>query len=165
MKNISTKTIQDLEFDVVLSQAGAYCVTEDGKTAIKQLQPLTTRFLINRELDYTNEYLWSFSSEHRIPNHGFDLIEKELQLLGIENSTLEKDSIRKLAVLPRTVNEHIKFFKKLQEHFPQLYKRLEDISYNDIIPNQVDAVMDRFGEIKDDASPLLKNLRREMNIV
>ncbi|MEN8901775.1 MAG: DNA mismatch repair protein MutS, partial [Nonlabens sp.] len=32
-------------------------------------------------------------------------------------------------------------------------------------PNQVDAVMDRFGEIKDDASPLLKNLRREMNIV
>ncbi|MFT6097436.1 MAG: DNA mismatch repair protein MutS2, partial [Nonlabens sp.] len=34
MKNISTKTIQDLEFDVVLSQASAYCVTEDGKTAI-----------------------------------------------------------------------------------------------------------------------------------
>lgn len=165
MKKISTKTIQDLEFDVVLSQASDYCVTEDGKTAIKQLQPLTARFLINRELDYTNEYLWSFSSEHRIPNHGFDLIEKELQLLGIENSTLEKDSIRKLAVLPRTVNEHIKFFKKLPEEFPQLNKRLEDISYNDIIPNQVDAVMDRFGEIKNDASPLLKNLRREMNIV
>lgn len=165
MKNISTKTIQDLEFDVVLSQASAYCVTEDGKTAINDLQPQTSRFLIERELAYTSEYLWSFSSEHSIPNHGFDLIEKELQLLGIENSTLDKDSIRKLAVLPRTVNTHIKFFKKLQEYFPQLFKRLEPIAYNEIVPTQVDLVMDRFGEIKDNASPLLKNLRREMNTV
>ena len=165
MKKISTKTIEDLEFDVVLSQASAYCVTEDGKEAITKLQPYTTKFLIQRELAYTNEYLWSFSSEHRIPNHGFDVIDKELQLLGIENSTLDKESIRKLAVLPRTVNEHIKFFRKLQEFFPQLHKRLDHITYNDIIPNAVDAVMDRFGEIKDDASALLKNLRREMNIV
>lgn len=165
MKNISTKTIQDLEFDVVLAQASAYCITEDGKSAINALEPLTTRFLIDRELAYTNEYLWSFSSEHRIPNHGFDLIEKELQLLGIENSTLDKDSIRKLTILPRTVNEHIKFFKKLQESFPQLFKRLQHIVFNEIIPTQVDLVMDRFGEIKDDASPHLRNLRREMNAV
>ena len=165
MKNISTKTIQDLEFDVVLAQASAYCITEDGKSAINALEPLTTRFLIDRELAYTNEYLWSFSSEHRIPNHGFDVIEKELQLLGIENSTLDKDSIRKLTILPRTVNEQIKFFKKLQEYFPQLFKRLQHIVFNEIIPTQVDLVMDRFGEIKDDASPHLRNLRREMNAV
>jgi DNA mismatch repair protein MutS2 len=165
MKNISTKTIQDLEFDVVLAQASAFCITENGKTAISILQPFTKRYLIQQELDFTSEYLWSFSSEYRIPNHGFDPIEKELQLLGIENSTLEKDSIRKLAVLPSTVNEHIKFFKKLQENFPQLYKRLKFIDYNDIIPAQVGLVMDRFGEIKNDASPQLNNLRREMNSV
>lgn len=165
MKNISTKTIQDLEFDVVLTQASTFCITIDGKNATSALQPFTKRYLIEQELGFTSEYLWSFSSEHRIPNHGFDPIEKELQLLGIENSTLEKESIRKLTVLPQTVNEHIKFFKKLQENFPLLLNRLKFIDYNEIIPIQVGMVIDRFGEIKNDASPQLNNLRREMNSV
>ena len=54
---------------------------------------------ITQSLSFTNEYLTSFSSEYAIPNHGFDPIERELQLLGIENSVLEKESIRKLGNL------------------------------------------------------------------
>jgi DNA mismatch repair protein MutS2 len=163
MKKISQKTIQDLEFDVVLQQAKAYCTTEDGKKLIKSQRPSAIERRIKRTLFWTHEYLESFSSEHRIPNHGFDPIEKELQLLGIENSTLEKDSIRKLAVLPRSVNEHITFFKKLHEEFPELFHRLRLFTLNKSVPDMVDEVIDKFGEIKDDASPMLKSLRREMN--
>lgn len=165
MSTISSKTIQDLEFNIVLDQAAKFCTTIDGKKNMLLLEPLTYRNAIKDSLQHTNEYLESYGSEHRIPNHGFDPIEKELQLLSIENSTLEKDSIRKLAVLPRTVNEHITFFKKQQLHFARLHSRLENIEKNDYLPQAVDAVLDRFGEIKDDASPDLKNLRREMNSV
>lgn len=165
MSKISNKTIQDLEFNVVLDQASSFCTTTDGKKNMLLLEPLTYRNAVKDSLQHTNEYLQSYSSEYRIPNHGFDPIEKELQLLGIENSTLEKDSIRKLAVLPRTVNEHITFFKKQQLLFPKLFSRLEKIEKNEYVPQAVDAVLDRFGEVKDDASPDLKNLRREMNSV
>ncbi len=163
MKKISQKTIQDLEFDVVLQQARAYCTTEDGKKLMKSQRPSAVERRIKKTLFWTHEYLESFSSEHRIPNHGFDPIEKELQLLGIENSTLEKDSIRKLAVLPRSVNDHITFFKKLHEEFPELHDRLRLFTLNRSVPDMVDEVIDKFGEIKDDASPMLKSLRREMN--
>ncbi len=165
MSKISNKTIQDLEFNVVLDQASSFCTTTDGKKNMLLLEPLTYRNAVKDSLQHTNEYLQSYSSEYRIPNHGFDPIEKELQLLGIENSTLEKDSIRKLAILPRTVNEHITFFKKQQLLFPKLFSRLEKIEKNEYVPQAVDAVLDRFGEVKDDASPDLKNLRREMNSV
>ncbi|GAK94834.1 recombination inhibitory protein MutS2 [Nonlabens ulvanivorans] len=165
MSKISNKTIQDLEFNVVLDQASSFCTTTDGKKNMLLLEPLTYRSAVKDSLQHTNEYLQSYSSEYRIPNHGFDPIEKELQLLGIENSTLEKDSIRKLAILPRTVNEHITFFKKQQLLFPKLFSRLEKIEKNEYVPQAVDAVLDRFGEVKDDASPDLKNLRREMNSV
>ena len=40
-------------------------------------------------LGQTSEYLASFTSENRIPNHGFDAIDNELKLLKIENTTLE----------------------------------------------------------------------------
>ncbi|WP_397299355.1 endonuclease MutS2 [Nonlabens ulvanivorans] len=165
MSKISNKTIQDLEFNVVLDQASSFCTTTDGKKNMLLLEPLTYRNAVEDSLQHTNEYLQSYASEYRIPNHGFDPIEKELQLLGIENSTLEKDSIRKLAVLPRTVNEHLTFFKKQQLLFPKLFSRLEKIEKNEYVPQAVDAVLDRFGEVKDDASPDLKNLRREMNSV
>ncbi|MEO9501623.1 endonuclease MutS2 [Nonlabens ulvanivorans] len=165
MSKISNKTIQDLEFNVVLDQASSFCTTTDGKKNMLLLEPLTYRNAVKNSLQHTNEYLQSYASEYRIPNHGFDPIEKELQLLGIENSTLEKDSIRKLAILPRTVNEHLTFFKKQQLLFPKLFSRLEKIEKNEYVPQAVDAVLDRFGEVKDDASPDLKNLRREMNSV
>lgn len=164
MKRISRKTIQDLEFDTVLQQASAYCTTDDGKSLMIEQRPSHHKPVIENSLHFTNEYLQSFASEYRIPNHGFDSIEKELQLLGIENSTLEKESVRKLTVLPRSVNEHIKFFKKLEEHFPKLYTRISDMVYNASVPDAVDNVIDKFGEIKDDASPMLRSLRRDMNI-
>ncbi len=165
MKKISQKTIQDLELDTVLDQAASYCVTDYGRDAMRKLRPLSGRQRIMAALQHTQEYVESFSSEYRIPNHGFDPIDHELQLLDIENSTLEKGGIRRLAQLPRQVNEHLVFFKKQQEHFPQLFNRTQDIPLNNTVPQEVDLVIDRFGEIRDDASPVLKHLRAEMNAV
>ena len=96
MSRISSKTIQDLEFNVVLEQAAAYCTTIDGKKNMLLLEPLSYRNAVKEALNHTHEYLLSFSSEYRIPNHGFDVITKELQLLRIENTYLETQSLKKL---------------------------------------------------------------------
>lgn len=165
MSKISRKTIQDIEFDKVVIQATIYCITEDGKAAMAHVAPLHNESKIIKSLAHTSEYLMSFGSDYSIPNHGFDSIDRELQLLGIENSVLEKESVRRLVILPRSLNEHIKFFKKTEELFPELAKRTFSIEYDTQIPDRVDQVLDRFGEIKDDASPVLKDLRREMNTV
>lgn len=165
MSKISQKTLEDLEFPSVLKQLAANCVTDDGKEQALLQKPHVNKNAVLTALNHTNEYVASYSSEYQIPNHGFDPIERELQLLGIENSTLEKEGVRKLASLPKTINEHHKFFRKTVEHFPTLSERLEGIPYNEIIPARVDDVIDKYGEIKDDASPDLRNIRRSMNAV
>lgn len=160
MKKIASKTLEDLEFVTVLKQVAARCVTDNGKAAVLDVTPSVRKETVKRWLQETHEYLYSFSTEHSIPNHGFDAIEKDLQLLGIENSTLDKDSVRRLAGVVRSVNEHIRFFKKVQGVFPTLYYRTEQVPDNSYIPQAVDAIIDKFGEIKDDASVDLKNIRR-----
>ncbi len=162
MKKIALKSLEDLEFATVLSQIAARCVTENGKNAVQEIVPSLQEHIVKRLLQETHEYLYSFSTEHTIPNHGFDPIEKDLQLLGIENSTLDKDSVRRLATVVRSVNDHIRFFKKVQEVFPALFYRTNNIIENNYIPQAVDAIIDKFGEIKDDASVDLKNIRRNM---
>jgi len=163
MGKISKKTLQDIEFDKVVKQATFYCSTDDGKGRMGRVVPFLEESQIKSALAHTHEYRSSFETEYSIPNHGFDPIDRELQLLGIENSVLEKESIRRLVILPRSVNDHIRFFKKTSEFFPVLALRTQNIPLNTEIPDRVDAVLDRFGEIKDDASPVLKDLRREMN--
>ncbi|WP_431471675.1 DNA mismatch repair protein MutS [Nonlabens sp. SCSIO 43208] len=165
MSKISQKTLEDLEFPSVLKQLAANCVTDDGKEQALLQKPHVNKNAVLTALNHTNEYVASYSSEYQIPNHGFDPIERELLLLGIENSTLEKEGVRKLASLPKTINEHHKFFRKTVEHFPSLSERLEGIPYNELIPARVDDVIDKYGEIKDDASPDLRNIRRSMNAV
>ena len=120
---------------------------------------------ILNSLGQTSEYLSSFISENRIPNHGFDSIHNELKLLRIENTTLEISGFRKIEKICSTVTSHKKFFKKFKEYYPLLFEASEEIAVNTDIPVQIDIVIDRFGEVKDRASDSLFSIRRQMNLV
>ncbi len=165
MRWIQQKTLQDLEFPTVLQQLASRCNTELGKEAALAIAPLTDRDAILLALGHTSEYLSSLISENRIPNHGFDTINGELQLLKIENTTLEVAGFRRITAICTTVGTHKKFFKKFKEYYPLLFEFSETIEANNEIPSQIDTVIDRFGEVKDRASDRLFNIRRQINQV
>ena len=80
-KNISEKTLQDLEFSTVLRQVSEHCVTSLGNERTLQITPFSTKEALYINLQLTNEYLSTFYNDNRIPNHGFDAITKEIKLL------------------------------------------------------------------------------------
>ncbi len=165
MAAIHSKTLQDLEFPTVLQQVSARCATELGKARTLNIVPFSDREKILENLGQTAEYLSSFVSENRIPNHGFESIDRELKLLRIENTTLEISGFRKIGSICVTVASHKKFFKTFKEYYPLLFKAMERIEANTDIPAQIDRVIDRFGEVKDKASDNLFNIRRQMHQV
>lgn len=165
MGKIHSKTLQDLEFDTVLEQLSVRCNTELGKVRAMGIAPLSDTESIHRVLGQTSEYLSSLISDNRIPNHGFDMIDGDLKLLKIENTTLEISGFRRIGAICKTIAEHKKFFKKFKEYFPILFEASEEIQLNLEIPTHIDAVIDRFGEIKDNASDKLFNIRQDINQV
>ena len=165
MNKINEKTLKDLEFFTVLNQVSARCNTELGKENALKIAPLDSKETILTHLKQTSEYLSSFTNENRIPNHGFDAIHQELKLLNIENATIEISGFRKIGNICNTVNTLKKFLKKFKEYYPLLFEASEEVELNIEIPIKIDGVIDRFGEIKDNASDALKNIRQEINIV
>ena len=165
MGKIHAKTLQDLEFDTVLEQLSVRCNTELGKERALGVAPLPDTESIHRELGQTSEYVSSLISDNRIPNHGFDTIEGDLKLLKIENTTLEISGFKRIGNICKTIAEHKKFFIKFKEYFPLLFEASKEIQLNTEIPAHIDAVIDRFGEIKDNASGTLLNIRQEINQV
>lgn len=165
MRNIHPKTLQDLEFPTVLQQVSSRCNTELGKERALDIAPIKSKEELMETLGRTSEYLASFSNDNRIPNHGFDQINPELGLLKIENSTLEIMGFRKIGTICKTVAIHQKFLKKFKEYYPLLFQKGDALEANAEIPDAIDSVIDKFGEIKDSASAELAQIRSQINQV
>ena len=163
MINIHQKTLQDLEFATVLNQVSEYCITALGNEAALSISPYKDKETLLFSLQLTNEYISSFYNDNRIPNHGFDSITKELKLLKIENTFLEPHSLKKLVSISLTSNDLIKFFKKFETYYPTLQQFSNKIEVTTDIINKIDSVVNRFNEVKDDASPTLYQLRQQIN--
>lgn len=165
MQQIHPKTLQDLEFPTVLGQISSRCNTEMGKEAALVITPFEAKDELLNILGQTSEYLASFTNENRIPNHGFDSINGELRLLNIENTVLEVSGFRRISSICNTLSLHKKFFKKFKEYYPLLHGFSEKWEENKSIPEEVNNVIDKFGEVRDDASVDLKYIRQQINMV
>ena len=165
MISITDKTLQDLEFNTVLQTISERCNTEIGKQKALEIIPFKDKEALMNALLQTSEYLSSFSNNNAIPNHGFDNLTNDLKFLAIEDSFLEVSSFRKIATLSETVNVLLLFFKKFHDYYPKLNEKAAQVEYTKFIIQKIDEVVDKYGEIKDNASPDLINIRRDMNLV
>ena len=161
--HISEKALQDLEFTTVIQQVAAFSISELGKKQILGTLPFSNKKRLLRELEFTNEYLSSFESDNRIPNHGFNNIYEELKRLTIEDSYIETESFLKIATTSETIKELKKYFKKFHTYFPQLSILTEKVDFVQEIINDIKKVITPFGEIVDNASPELRKIRRSIN--
>lgn len=165
MISITDKTLKDLEFHTVLEAVSAGCNTEPGMEKALQITPLKDRETLMVALRQTSEYVSSFDNNNALPNHGFEPVTNEIKFLAIEDSYLEAVAFRKIAALSDTVNTLLKFIEKFNDYYPNLYLRAGEVEYTKDILKNIDAVVDKHGEIKDNASPDLLNIRREINAV
>jgi DNA mismatch repair protein MutS2 len=165
MINISRKTLDDLEFDTVVAQVAAYNITSLGRAEINKLQPFNTKEETTDALNLVHEFVSSFENDNRIPNHGFEDITEELKLLRIENNFLDVEQFRKIAALSITTNTQLKFFKKFHDYYPLLFKRSEQLEQTNLISNQINSIIDKYGEIRNDASDTLYTIRKSIQSV
>jgi len=159
---ISEKTLQDLELTTVLEHVANYCISGLGKKRILSIQPIQKKEDLQKELALVNEYLNSFISENRIPNHAFEDISDEIFTLNIENSFLEESSFLKIATVSETVNENLKFFKKFKDYFPTLFTNSQEIELTTVLIDNIKKIITSYGKVANNASPILKEIRKEI---
>ena len=165
MISITEKTLQDLEFNTVLETIATRCNTDIGEEKAMAITPFKNKKELLINLKQTSEYLSSFSNNNAIPNHGFENINYELKFLAIEDSFLEVGSFKKIANLSETAITLIQFLKKFEDYYPNLYQKASQIDIVKLIIQRIDEVVDKFGIIKDNASPDLVDIRRNINLV
>ena len=165
MISITEKTLQDLQFPTVLETISAICNTDIGKQKALEIIPFKDKETLMNALMQTSEYVSSFQNNNAIPNHGFDAITYEMKFLAIEDSFLEVGGFRKIATISETTNFMLNYFKKFEDYYPYLNAKASQVEMTKDISYLIDIVVDKYGEIKNNASPDLLNIRRDMNSV
>ena len=164
MIKISDKTLIDLEFPEICQQMSEFCITDLGKTKALALKPYQDYKLIYFHLNQTQEYKSSALEEQAIPNHGFESVNEAIKILNIEDAVLELQSFRKILNLSETTNIHLKYFEKFKHLYPNLFRTTQPIEYTMSIVDKIKSKIDKFGEIKSDATPELFRIRKTINI-
>ena len=131
---MNTKTLEDLEFSIVLSRLSDLCLTELGKKYALRIKPFDNQESLLLTLNQTNEYLSSFDNNNTIPSHYCEPITSEIKLLSIENALLEVSSIRKIHRISEVVNTQILFFSLISsKRYTLLFSKL--LIVLSILPN------------------------------
>ena len=160
--HIIPKTLQDLQFKTVVETIAEGCVTDLGKEFVLQLVPFKEKEALWVNLQHTTEFLSSYENGNAFPNHGFDTVNQELRFLGLENSVLELSGFRRILSLTEKAIILLQFLEKNGEYYPALSEYGQSFAVKKEILVYIHAIIDKFGEVKDDASPELHRIRKTL---
>ena len=162
---MNKKTYEDLEFNTVLSQIAELCTTSLGKKYALRIQPFDDEDALLLALDQTNEYASSFENNNTIPSHYAESIINEIKLLAVENAILETQAIQKIHRISEVTHTHITFFRRFDDLYPTLWETSDSIQYAPEITEAIEKIIDKYGEVKNDASPALTEIRHSLSVL
>lgn len=158
---IHKEDLIELEFPELLQEIIPYAYSPKTAERIAELRPMPMEEA-SLSLKKTSEYLTSYESSNAIPFSEYEDIEAELKVMHIENFRLENAAFIKIKNLTEQIGKLQKFFPVLSETFPILLEEVMQLDFKKEIVDKIDKVFNRFGEVKSEASPILKSLRTEI---
>ncbi|MBK8679147.1 MAG: endonuclease MutS2 [Sphingobacteriales bacterium] len=159
---------QKLEFDKILSLLSGKCLSPLGKAEVEKIQILTDTNEIQKRLLQTNELKQLlFNEEQPFPiEYYFDLNE-ELKLIQIENAVLNEQQAFRVYKACVGIMALMHYFGKegseKREKYPNLAQLLKNVEVPNHLLNDFKNILTDEGRVRNDASPGLISIRKNMN--
>ena len=150
-------------FDKIRDMISAKCGTEYGRHRVDEEAFSTNRKEIELRLSLTDEMRLIQIFESSFPDSGFIDCIPFLLPLQAGYSHIDIVSLGKLRETLETLRKILNFFKNTSEgEYPCLQKMSEPIFTFPEVSRRIDTILDRFGEIRDNASDALFEIRRSI---
>ncbi len=150
-------------FDKIRELLGSRCLSELGKEHVSACQFSSDPDLIEKQLDETIEFQKIIQDELNFPTGYFIDMRPVLRKSKIQGTFLEVFELFDLKRSLETLRSIVAFFKeKEEEQFPRLFQIIRDIQIFPFLYDRIDQIISKNGTIKDNASPELVKIRREI---
>ncbi|HNW97072.1 MAG TPA: Smr/MutS family protein [Bacteroidales bacterium] len=154
---------QKTGFDTIRQSLKKLCLCRIGASFVDKMKFSDNKNQIVKLLEQTEEFRQILLLSEKFPTENYFDITPELSTISIEGTYLEKETLFDMKRSLTTIYECITFFRKDKENrFPKLNELTAAIEIDTSILKQLDRILDYKGNIKDDASPELFEIRKEI---
>ncbi|MEN9743349.1 MAG: hypothetical protein RLZZ65_1154 [Bacteroidota bacterium] len=165
MFSTDQQTLHDLEFEAIKSWLEKFCIGPSALQQVKNLQPRNQFQVLRQELKRLDELRQVRVHGEKFPLLDFEELEQEIKLLGIQRSVISLEGFRRIYQASELVNALVLFFENALFQYPLLKQLTEDVYFTKEIIDEIDTVFDRNGQIKDDASSELAEIRARIRVL
>ncbi len=155
---------QKIGFDTIRQLLTAKCLCPLGEEKVTDMAFSSEFAVINRQLRQTNEFV-RILQEEDFPSGAFYDVRPALKKIRIEGTYLIEKELFDIRRSLQTIHDILSFFatKKEDETYPYLQELASEAETFPQIATQIDRILDKFGNIKDNASSELARIRQELS--
>jgi DNA mismatch repair protein MutS2 len=157
---------QKTGFDRIRQLIASHCLSPLGEEKVAEMCFSSDIDFILPQLYQTKEFARIVQAEDHFPVSYFFDVRNALKKIRIEGTYLLEKELFDMRRSLETINEILRFFQVQRETghspYPYLLALADGVPDFPQLIKQMDAILDKFGKIKDSASPALAGIRQQL---
>jgi DNA mismatch repair protein MutS2 len=162
MKCYNKRTYEKLGFDVIRAEVAKRALGPEAREEAQHLGPIDDRKQLLAELQQVNELREVLLFDDPFPLNRIPAMARILDSLRLEGSWVPAESLSELLSWLVNIKDTRAFLHSRREKYPALYQLIQPLGNPKALIEAIDAVIDERGEIRDNASPDLVRIRKEI---
>jgi len=160
---IEEQVLEKLEFHKVLNHIVKYSITDVGKDIILSLRPTNDITLISNEGNFVNEAKDLLIKSGYPPIDFISNLHQSLAESKIEGAILSSNKVLEILKLAKSSRLLLQFLKQELNEDSLLRNKITSLFSDKLFEHKIEKVITEQGEVKDNASTTLIQLRKEIN--
>ena len=153
-------------FDQIRSLVKGKCLSTLGEERVDDMAFSDSFRQVEERLELVDEFVRLMQTDDGFPAQYFFDVRPSLKRIRIEGMYLDEQELFDLRRSLETIRDIVRFLLREDEEaspYPRLKRLAEDINVFPDVIARINAILSPYGKIKDNASPELAQIRRELN--
>ena len=155
---------QKIGFDEIRRLLYERCMSSLGKEQVSEINFSHDATLVNQWLQQTREFRKLQEETDDFPMQYFFDVRESVARLRLEGTHMEENELFDLRRSLETIHKMVEYLRResVAPFYPTLCTLTEEVVTFPNLIKRIDQILDKFGKIKDSASPELGNIRHEL---
>jgi len=150
-------------FDKIREMLKGRCLSSLGKEYVDEIRFVSDFNQLTTDLSLVSEFVSIIQEMENFPTSYYFDLREALAKIRIEGRFLEVEEVFDLKRSLETISGIVRFLKQTKEdQLPYLKQLMAGVQVYPYVIERVDAILNKYGKIKDNASPELSRIRKEL---